>query len=284
MANYADFGQRPELEMSGLKLEKLAPFWRLISKSPTNTVFTLVLCGSLTWAASNALFGQDGGHPSPLWSTSEQVSPVTPPVAVETTPPARPTASEDQTMPAEVSPQVIVGDYGPVSGNPDAFLVQSKLADLGYFKEKVDGYYGPNTATAIRQFEVSKGWAPTGAISPELMSILSGEPIKKSVAPVAPVVAPVVNTDPLLQIAQQATAEAEAAASQVSAPQITADMVMKVQNALESLGYDVGKVDGIAGASTETAIRRFETFYNYDQTGKVSLELIDMLQAANAEF
>ena len=96
----------------------------------------------------------------------------------------------------------------------------------------------------------------------------------------APKVTPVSNADPLLNIAQQATTDA----TQASSSPVPSELVAKVQAGLNSLGYDVGKVDGIQGEATATAIRKFETFYNYDQTGKITPELLDMLKAANAKF
>jgi len=95
-----------------------------------------------------------------------------------------------------------------------------------------------------------------------------------------PGVAPVSNADPLLNIAQQANLET----IPMQPNAISSDLVAKVQKGLTSLGYDVGTVDGIPGEATATAIRRFENFYNYPQTGKVSPELIDILTGANAKF
>jgi len=85
----------------------------------------------------------------------------------------------------------------------------------------------------------------------------------------------------LLSIAQEATAQSNAANA---APAISSEIVAKVQAGLNSLGYDVGKVDGIPGEATATAIRKFETFYNYERTGQITPELLDMLKAANAKF
>ena len=133
-------------------------------------------------------------------------------------------------------------------------------------------------------FSPRYGNVPLAAISDDLIEILnSGQVAVPYSAPVSepvPVSPPQATGDPLLNIAQQATAETTSSTT----PQVSIELVAKVQAGLNSLGYDVGKVDGIAGEATATAIRKFETFYNYDQTGKVTLELIDMLIAANAKF
>ncbi len=268
--------------MPEFKLGFLMPIWKLMAKSPGNTAFTLALTASLGWASLNALYLQENAHPAPLFANNQQTetAQVTP---VEFVPPVRTTTVTEQVAQPMPAPAA-APSFGPVTGNPSAFFVQSKLYELGYFKEKVDGYYGPKTAAAIREFEVENGLTTSGAISEDLIAILnSGQVAVPYSAPVSepvPVSPPQASGDPLLNIAQQATAETTSS----TASQVSTELVAKVQAGLNSLGYDVGKVDGIAGEATETAIRKFETFYNYDQTGKVTPELIDMLIAANAKF
>jgi len=262
--------------MPQLKLGFLVPIWKLMAKSPGNTVFAFAMCTSLGWAGANALYFQANGHPAPLFANSapaieQNVAPV------EFVPPQRTAEVSKQVNQPMPSPKP-AASFGPVTGNPDAFFVQSKLFELGYFKEKVDGYYGPKTAAAIREFEVENGLTSTGAISEDLVQILSTGKVASPFT--APQPSAAKNYDPLLNIAQQASAEAATPASTA----ISSELVAKVQAGLNSLGYDVGKVDGIQGEATETAIRKFETFYNYDQTGKITPELLDMLKAANAKF
>lgn len=54
-------------------------------------------------------------------------------------------------------------------------------------------------------------------------------------------------------------------------------IVAKVQRGLASLGFLQGPADGIAGEATAKAIRNFEVYYNYDVTGRISPELLDLL-------
>ncbi len=58
--------------------------------------------------------------------------------------------------------------------------------------------------------------------------------------------------------------------------------VSKVQRGLASLGFLHGPVDGVAGEATAKAIRSFETFYNYERTGRITAELPDLLVKAGA--
>lgn len=284
MASYADLDQSNGFKVPALSLEFAKPLFKLMAKSPANTMFALAMTAGLGFASINALFLQSDRHPSPFFAQEDQTQSA--PIAAPVQPaPQRPVVQPTTAQPTTPAPTQSANqsyDFGPVSGNPDAFLVQSKLFELGYFKEKVDGYYGPKTAAAIREFEAANGLAITGAISEDLIAFLQAGRVNSATAtpvataPQAVAETPVTN-DPLLQIAQQATAEA-------TTPVVDKELVLKVQKGLASLGYEVGEIDGIAGEATATAIRRFETFYNYDQTGEVTPELIDMLKAANAKF
>lgn len=92
----------------------------------------------------------------------------------------------------------------------------------------------------------------------------------------------VASTDP--QPTSGVTQVAEAPANETIVPQTTGpidvtdpDYVRKVQKGLASLAFLQGRIDGIAGESTARAIRNFEVFYNYQVTGRVTPELLDLL-------
>ena len=64
---------------------------------------------------------------------------------------------------------------GPV-GNAKMFEVQKKLFELQLFSGKVDGYYGPKTAEAIRAFEQRNGMKLTGSTDAAVLeAILSSD-------------------------------------------------------------------------------------------------------------
>ena len=70
-----------------------------------------------------------------------------------------------------------------------------------------------------------------------------------------------------------ATPEELAPAFSVTDPVIVA----KVQRGLGSLGFLHGPADGVAGEATAKAIRNFEVYFNYNVTGRITPELIDLL-------
>jgi L,D-transpeptidase ErfK/SrfK len=55
---------------------------------------------------------------------------------------------------------------------PDAVEAQRMLQVLGYYKEDLDGLYGPNTAAAVRSFQADKDLVVDGIIGPNTIESL----------------------------------------------------------------------------------------------------------------
>ncbi len=149
-------------------------------RAPLTNTAIAALVVTCALAGSNALFGQRHAHPAPLFAPFEAS---TAPAAVEAAPveaepvvPAtRPKKFGVTTTTAPVVGRPIVelappaaipaADSGPI-GNKDVFEVQRKLAMLKLFNGTIDGYYGPQTAGAIRKFEELNGLKVTGELTP----------------------------------------------------------------------------------------------------------------------
>jgi peptidoglycan hydrolase-like protein with peptidoglycan-binding domain len=159
-------------------------------RAPLASTGLLALVTLTALATSNALYFQTARHPAPFFAPAADVpvplaqpvqapepvaapqrqTAVLPPIAGETTGSVTPAA-------APVIPAAPVG-------NRDAFAVQKKLTELGLFSGTVDGFYGPQTASAIRQFETRNGMTPTGALTPDVIdAILRAD--ARGIAPVA---------------------------------------------------------------------------------------------------
>jgi peptidoglycan hydrolase-like protein with peptidoglycan-binding domain len=54
-------------------------------------------------------------------------------------------------------------------------------------------------------------------------------------------------------------------------------VVGAVQRGLASLGFLHGEIDGVAGEATAKALRNFEVYYNYNVTGRITPELVNLL-------
>lgn len=191
-------------------------------------IFALVTMSAL--AGSNALYFQTGVHPAPFFAADRSVPYAVTPEAAPIPAPAamREQAVEDAQQAVVVAPAVSPQTTGSVAavpqtipdqpvGNSEVFAVQKKLAELQLFDGKVDGYYGPMTARAIRAFEERNGFAPLGALSADVVNAILGSNASGIVATPAPAPQPVVQAAP-----QPQAAVAPAPAPVVSQPVVVA--------------------------------------------------------------
>lgn len=157
-------------------------------RSPLTNSAILALVVTTAMAGSNALYGQRHAHPSPLFAPAESpvaadVDPVIPavrPKGLGLAPATVETAKVE-------APALVDTTPGPI-GNADVFEVQRKLEMLKLFSGKIDGYYGPQTAGAIRKFEELQGLKPTGELTAEIVEKIRNAPL--SAADPAPKAAP----------------------------------------------------------------------------------------------
>lgn len=144
-------------------------------RAPLASTGLLAMVTLTALAASNALYFQTTRHPAPFFAPAmDMPAPVTQQlIAPEPqAAPVRqvlPTPVANETTGSVTAPAVIPD--APV-GNTDAFAVQKKLTELGLFNGKVDGFYGPMTANAIRSFEVRNNMTPTGALTRDVIDAI----------------------------------------------------------------------------------------------------------------
>jgi len=275
------------------------------ARAPLASLVVTTLVVSFSWGSANALFWQPHLHPSPMFVETASIAAPVPAAHRPATHVTAPSVPE----PAAAMPPVLAAP-GPaarlnepaVIGNRDVADLQSALVAMGLLKGKVDGYYGPKTAEAIRAFERTKGMKPVGLVTPELIAAVKaaeqvtapqdaaaqtaypapGRPAS-SAQPLPPVIetaaAPVATPadDPIARIARLA-ADAPAPAETDSA----ADLVLKAETGLARLGFLHGEIDGVFDQATARAIREFENYKSYRVTGRLEPELIDLLREAGA--
>ena len=290
----------------------------------TNSALALLVLVSAL-GAENALFGQNRHHPAPLFGTAhtalQKPQPVVPrtrpktavaPAAAAAAPAPAPQAAKPS--PAEIASAA--AEPGP-TGNPDVFEVQRKLEKLKLFTGTVDGYYGPETAAAIRRFESLNGLPQTGKLGRDMMekikaaplslgdsreaSVASADPAPAVTVPAAdpktasadlPAPAPLSATLPQPKPGVPLAVNDNPAPHGTEVPELTGNarpadvmpvsttdpvIIAKVQRGLASLGFLQGPADGVAGEATSKAIRNFETYFNYRVTGRITPELLDLL-------
>lgn len=225
-------------------------------------------------AGSNALYFQTEEHPSPFFMQPRAgVAALPTPVVVRpeqsgstqsvSVSPALPQMAPAQSMPEALGSAAVPA--APV-GNAQMFAVQKKLHELGLFTGKVDGYYGPRTAEAIRAFEQRNGMTPTGAMDAAVFDIIlradsAGNatvqrqsqvvqaPVVQPVVEVAAVQPPVAQIAPVVQTPREDLAAARLPA--LSPAEQAFDSV--AQSAADTIDSIIAAVDGARGSSSASA-------------------------------
>ncbi len=65
--------------------------------------------------------------------------------------------------------------------------------------------------------------------------------------------------------------------SSTSGKSVSKSVVKSVQKALNELGYDCGKADGIMGSKTKKALKQYQKDNNLDVDGKIGEEVLESL-------
>ncbi len=239
-------------------------------RAPLASSGLLAMVTMTALAGSNALFFQTAEHPSPFFAAARtEVAPLPTPVverpagessSVEALPVVAPAPTVSAETTGSVAPGVATVPDAPV-GNEQMFAVQKKLFELQLFTGKVDGYYGPKTAEAIRAFEVRNGMTPTGANDPAVFALILGAdsagrvtmPANQQPQAVAPTPAPVSQVQPVQQAAVTSPPDVAAPAEQQDqlvarlpalspAEQVFDDVAQTAANTIDSIiaGLDGG--------------------------------------------
>lgn len=278
---------------------------------PLNASMALVLTTGIAYGATNAMFLQTARHPAPLFMETASIAhPVEMAPAPVANPPPRVNKPASVTPSLELPADAQAASAAPTAekiGNKDVAALQTRLAELGFFSGKIDGYYGPKTADAIRQFENAAGLTPVGAATAEILGAAEAfrpvpVPTTRSLAnPTAPappatasaesepqVLDPV--NDPIGRLVAEVASAAPATTTPVAEPEtgkrlppaVDPELVRMVQTGLSQLGFLHAEVSGTFNAETARAIREFENYNNYLVTGELKADLVDVLMANGA--
>ncbi len=257
---------------------------------------------------------RDPGDPNGI--AGYRPAPRTPPEAVTTFRIAREDPAAPATGPATGSPATApFSDQDPVGlAQRDLVAeVQRQLARRGLYHGIADGLIGPQTSAAILFFQETEGLPQTGEATAELLAALNATPaaaietasvdprplpieaIAVPAARPAPVVSAAVE-DPVAAAIRASNSDhappgkAPGKASPASAaardyrPDIaaSADLVIQIQRGLSNIAYTDISVDGVAGAQTKAAIRRFEKHYRLPETGEPNELVLKKLKSIGA--
>jgi peptidoglycan hydrolase-like protein with peptidoglycan-binding domain len=192
----------------------------------------------------NALFLQSGPHPAPIFANKP------PPAAVQDDAPA---AALPRPRPADVIGDVAANAKGRLDVVAD---IQRELTRRGFYDGSPDGFYGPKTDAAIRDFEQVAGLRPSAEPNDALLQAIVRSPVKAK----PPATAPKQN-DPIANLLTPNS------------------RVVAVQRALSSYGYGQITPSGLYDPETRAAIERFERERRLPVTGQISERLTRELTA-----
>jgi len=208
----ASFAHRP-LQVGSVALAHTgrAALWVIqrYMRNPLTNSAIAALVVTTAMAGSNALYGQHREHPHPLFGASSAMttgSVEAEPVIPKTRPKSFAFGTPVKQKVAAINPADAL--QSPI-GNEQVFELQRKLERMQLFTGTIDGYYGKQTARAIRKFEELQGLKPTGQLTPDIIAAILAAPIaapdsKPAPKVVAPTPAPTVIVAPKAEEAKPA--------------------------------------------------------------------------------
>lgn len=129
--------------------------------------------------------------------------------------------------------------------------IQQQLKKLGLFQGEITGFFGPQTETAVKRFQLKKGLHADG----------------------------VVGTGTYKYLFQSANKTQSSSVKTASATKHVIGM-KDIQAALKTLGYYTSKIDGVSGSNTENAIKKFQKSNHQTADGIVGNGTSKLLLAA----
>jgi peptidoglycan hydrolase-like protein with peptidoglycan-binding domain len=132
--------------------------------------------------------------------------------------------------------------------------IQQQLKKLGLFQGEISGYFGPQTETAVKRFQLKRGLHADGVVGTGTYKYL-------------------------FEGASKSTNSSAAA----KADEKNVMSIKEIQTALKKLGYYTGTVDGLSGSNTDNAIKKFQKANKLTADGVVGSGTAKILTASVAK-
>ena len=177
--------------------------------------------------------------------------------------------------------------------------IQQKLRSLGLYDGAVDGLPGPKTRQAVEQWQLLQKKAGVNTAPQQNTDKAAAQPSIENIIQVAvPEARPkpqnIVAVDRVVtsnapskrEAAEQAAVkpnertrpETVTASLTTNAKPVTSQDIVRVQAGLKAFGNDLIIVDGVAGQSTQDAIREFQKLFDMQITGQIDMQLIGKMR------
>jgi len=259
--------------------EMIRSVGRAIQENPSIAAGTCAFAVAFFMVSGNALYGQVGKHPGPLWATRDPV--VTRAIAGKDEarkPPERAAALGAGIL--NVPVPLSRPDPRAAAALTDDLLrdAQRALAALGMYGGEIDGRMGPRTRDAIIRFQKSAGAAVTGEPDAALIQAMrrtvgARKPDERNAADPA-----IVNSvRDMLAAAGDAAPPAAEVESLTDATRTAT--IARIQIGLWKFGEAGVSVDGRMNGATAAAIRAFQARYGLKVDGEPGPEVIQKLEA-----
>jgi peptidoglycan hydrolase-like protein with peptidoglycan-binding domain len=225
---------------------------RAFGGRPRDAIGMVMAIGGVAGVLINALYLQPGPHPAPIFTIKP-----------------RPVSAANATSALHV-PRPRPGDLAKTESGARSQTdiiadIQRELERRGFYDGPIDGFHGPRTDAAIRDFEQAAGLKPAAQPSEELLQI-----ILRSSAKPAPASQQRALQDANASVRGDAIGDLIAGSSR---------RVLAVQRALGDFGYGPVKPTGVVGPDTRAAIEKFERDRRLPVTGQLSDRLVRELAA-----
>ncbi|MDF2841213.1 MAG: putative peptidoglycan-binding protein [Clostridia bacterium] len=129
--------------------------------------------------------------------------------------------------------------------------IQQQLKKLGFFQGEATGYFGPQTVTAVKRFQLKRGLHADGVVGSGTYKYLF-----------------------------EGVSKTESSNSKTQANDKHVISIKEIQTALKKLGFYTGAVDGLTGKNTEDAIIKFQKSNKLTADGIVGTGTSKLLLAA----
>lgn len=159
--------------------------------------------------------------------------------------------------------------------NSDVKKLQQALQILGYYKGKIDGKYGSGTTKAVTSYQKAHKLTADGSAGELTIKSIFGSCSSKSLTTqAAPGSSKYKTVSSISEIgsAPSKTQEGDSGTN-----------VVKLQQALECLGYYKGAIDGVFGASTTAAVKSFQKKRNMKADGIAGSATIRVLFGSSSD-